>query len=239
MNARTTARRSAAGVLALLATVAATSDAEHRNGTSTSRSSPSRRRTSRLRPTTPSRWHVWAGEQHGAEHVDGDERLCGCSASGSAVTVVYVGRGRVVRADNVAHAWSTCVGCSSSAVSVQVVVLRRAGTLHAANRAFAANVACEGCTTSAVAYQLVVVAPRRGVVRPPCPRRARPDGPATRRRSRPQARRYAARRPRRRSASGSPSSRRRPRRRSGGSRPSTRRRLLRRSGLTTRATMVR
>lgn len=84
----------------------------------------------------------------------------GCTAVSVAVTVAYGTGSGTAALDNVAHAWSTCAGCSSRTVSVQVVVLRRAGAVRAANRAFAANIACTGCTTTAVAYQVVVVSPR-------------------------------------------------------------------------------
>lgn len=160
MNARTTARRWAAGALALVATVATTSFSEHRvrdfDVTVVAVATPAE-------PTaTDGALEVarLAGRRSTVQSTSTATSDCaGCSASGSAVTVVYVSGARALRADNVAHAWSTCVGCTSRAVSVQIVVLRRVGTIHAANRAFAANVACEGCTTSAVAYQLVVVAP--------------------------------------------------------------------------------
>jgi hypothetical protein len=84
----------------------------------------------------------------------------GCDATGVAVTVAYVDGSRGGRMDNVAHAWSSCTDCTSRTVSVQVVVMRRAGPVQANNRAFAANVACTGCTTTAVAYQLVVAGAR-------------------------------------------------------------------------------
>jgi hypothetical protein len=82
-----------------------------------------------------------------------------CVATSSAVTVSYVKVDRTARADNVAQAWSSCAGCESHAVSVQVVVLRRAASVRADNRALAANAGCSECSTSAVAYQLVVVSP--------------------------------------------------------------------------------
>ena len=83
----------------------------------------------------------------------------GCTSTASAVTVTYVSGARTTRADNVAAAWSTCVGCASRTASVQVVVLRRPTDLHATNRALALNASCDGCTTTSVAYQLVVLAP--------------------------------------------------------------------------------
>ena len=83
----------------------------------------------------------------------------GCVATSSAVTVTYAKADGTARADNVAHAWSSCVGCESRTVSVQVVVLTRAATLRANNRSLAANIACVECTSTAAAYQLVVVSP--------------------------------------------------------------------------------
>lgn len=62
-----------------------------------------------------------------------------------------------VGAHNVAYAESTCTGCTSAAVSVQIVLSGRgAESLHADNRAVALNVNCTGCTTTAVALQFVV-----------------------------------------------------------------------------------
>jgi hypothetical protein len=73
------------------------------------------------------------------------------------VQVVYAD-GPEVSADNVAAAWSSqCVGCTSSSVAVQVVLLGRKATgVTVANRALALNAACEGCTTNALAVQFVI-----------------------------------------------------------------------------------
>ncbi len=160
MNARTTAVRSAVGALALIATTVATSHSEHRardlDVTVVAVATPHEP------SATDEALEVarLGGRSSSVQSSSTATSDCeGCRATGSAVTVAYVSGANWARADNVAHAWSTCVGCTSGTVSVQVVVLRHAGTVHATNRAFAANVACEGCTTSAEAYQLVVVAP--------------------------------------------------------------------------------
>ena len=58
-------------------------------------------------------------------------------------------------------AWSQCVGCRATALSVQVVILRSPYTVRANNRALAVNAACESCLTSAAAFQIVVVGGRR------------------------------------------------------------------------------
>jgi hypothetical protein len=160
VNAAAAVRRSAAGLLAVLATVSATEHSEHREraldvaviaiaSTAQPQASDDAVEVARLggRATTV--------QSDAVATSDCD----GCDATASAVTVTYVDGARSARVDNVAHAWSSCVGCGATSVSVQVVVLRRALDLHANNRAFAANVACDGCTTTAVAYQLVVVAP--------------------------------------------------------------------------------
>ena len=84
-----------------------------------------------------------------------------CSATATALHIVYLDRPTDATLDNVTVAWSHCVGCSSIAVSVQVVVLRRPQTVRANNRALAVNAVCDGCLTAAAAYQLVVVGDRR------------------------------------------------------------------------------
>ncbi len=160
MSARTAALRSAVGALALMATMGATWHSEHRVGdldvTAVAVATPAEP-SATDEALEVARLGGRSGTVQSSSTATSDCE--GCSATGSAVTVVYANGRGATRADNVAHAWSTCVGCTSGTVSVQVVVLRHAGTLYATNRAFAANVACEGCTTSAEAYQLVVVAP--------------------------------------------------------------------------------
>jgi hypothetical protein len=84
-----------------------------------------------------------------------------CSATATALHIVYLDRPTNATLDNVSVAWSHCVGCSSIAVSVQVVVLRRPQTVLANNRALAVNALCDSCQTASAAYQLVVVGDRR------------------------------------------------------------------------------
>jgi hypothetical protein len=84
-----------------------------------------------------------------------------CSATATALHIVYLDRPSDATLDNVAVAWSLCTGCSSTTVSVQVVVLRKPQSVRANNHALAVNAACDGCQTAAAAYQLVVVGDRR------------------------------------------------------------------------------
>jgi hypothetical protein len=85
----------------------------------------------------------------------------GCTADSSALHIVHLDRPAEATLDNVGVAWSQCVGCRSTALSVQVVVLRSPQTVRANNRALAVNAACESCLTSALAFQIVVVGGRR------------------------------------------------------------------------------
>ena len=80
----------------------------------------------------------------------------GCNAT-STVFQVADFRGNGAAADNTAAAWSSCVGCASSAVSVQLVIARDAVPLVVNNRALALNVECEECITTAAAIQFVIV----------------------------------------------------------------------------------
>lgn len=80
----------------------------------------------------------------------------GCTAQSTVFQVIYIdGRGGAA-ADNVASAWSSCVGCASSAVSVQLVVSRRVQPLVVNNRSLAVNADCVECSTSAAAIQFVL-----------------------------------------------------------------------------------
>ncbi len=83
-----------------------------------------------------------------------------CTADSTALHIVYLDRATDATLDNVGVAWSQCSGCRSTALSVQVVVLRSARLLRANNRALAVNAACDGCVTAAAAFQLVVVGGR-------------------------------------------------------------------------------
>ncbi|MGO4384233.1 hypothetical protein [Specibacter sp. RAF43] len=79
----------------------------------------------------------------------------GCSGVSTTFQVVYFD-GRAASADNSAAAWSSCAGCASSAVSVQLVVARRATQLTMNNRALALNADCTGCATTSAAIQFVI-----------------------------------------------------------------------------------
>lgn len=79
----------------------------------------------------------------------------GCSGVATTFQVVYFD-GRKASADNSAAAWSSCAGCASSAVSVQLVVARKATQLTVNNRALALNVNCTECTTTSAAIQFVI-----------------------------------------------------------------------------------
>jgi hypothetical protein len=83
----------------------------------------------------------------------------GCAGESTTLQVVYAGRARRARLDNVATAWAQgCVRCTGTALSVQVVVLRGGPTTVPNNRALSVTAACEGCRTSALAFQVVLVA---------------------------------------------------------------------------------
>jgi hypothetical protein len=71
---------------------------------------------------------------------------------------VYAARARRARLDNVADAWAQgCTRCASTALSVQVVVLRGRPDAVPNNRAVALNAACDTCRASALAFQVVLV----------------------------------------------------------------------------------
>lgn len=86
----------------------------------------------------------------------------GCSGSATTLQVVYFDGAGTVSADNVANAVSQCPECGtgpvSAAVSVQVVIARRADQLVVNNSSLALNATCVGgCRTSAAAVQFVLV----------------------------------------------------------------------------------
>lgn len=86
----------------------------------------------------------------------------GCHGHSVALHTVFLANPRTAVARNVATAWSSCSTCEASALSVQIVVLRRSFAVKAVNRALASNVACESCRTSAAAYQLVLLSDTGG-----------------------------------------------------------------------------
>jgi hypothetical protein len=113
------------------------------------------------RAVTVGRLHGWgAGSQ--TESTAGATADCdGCSATATALTVVYGSAVRSVRADNLATSTtSSCTDCGTVSVSLQLVLLRRAGSIEANNRATALNAACTSCRASSAAYQTVIVDPR-------------------------------------------------------------------------------
>lgn len=85
----------------------------------------------------------------------------GCSGEATTLQIVYFDGSGPVTADNVANAISQCPNCSppvtASAVSIQVVIARKADQLVVNNRAFALNLQCDGCQTSSTALQFVLV----------------------------------------------------------------------------------
>ncbi len=83
----------------------------------------------------------------------------GCEAVATTLAILYADGRRNGGFDNVATAWNSCTNCSARTVSVQVVVLRKAGPVTVNNRALALNAGCDTCQASAAAYQLVVGAP--------------------------------------------------------------------------------
>lgn len=85
----------------------------------------------------------------------------GCVGESTALHVIHVPRAHRARLDNVATAWAQeCQECTSTALSVQVVVLRGHPTVVPNNRALSLTAACAGCRTSALAFQVVLVADR-------------------------------------------------------------------------------
>ena len=85
----------------------------------------------------------------------------GCAGESIALQVLYLPRATQADLDNAAErpGPASASSATSTALSVQVVVLREWSRLVPNNRAMAVNAACEGCRTAAAAFQLVVVAP--------------------------------------------------------------------------------
>jgi hypothetical protein len=80
----------------------------------------------------------------------------GCAGQSTVFQVVYFNGTGAANADNTAAAWSSCADCVSSAVSVQLVVARRAQPLTVNNRAVALNTNCTQCKTTSAAIQFVI-----------------------------------------------------------------------------------
>ncbi|HEY9291018.1 MAG TPA: hypothetical protein VIP98_07055 [Microlunatus sp.] len=85
----------------------------------------------------------------------------GCNANAEAVHLITVDWGRTVHSDNVAEAQATGASADADALSIQVVLARRARTVVANNHASASTVNCTGCNSAALAVQVVIVGARR------------------------------------------------------------------------------
>lgn len=83
-----------------------------------------------------------------------------CSADARALQILYLDGESGSTVDNVATAWSRCVGCRATALAVQVVVVRGHPRIKANNRALALNTGCRRCHTAAAAFQVVVASER-------------------------------------------------------------------------------
>ena len=86
-------------------------------------------------------------------------------SAATSLGIVYANGIGVTQLDNLAG--STTVGragCRSAALSVQVVVVRRPGSIIANNRAVAVDAECVECHSSALAYQFVAVVPKGGTL---------------------------------------------------------------------------
>jgi hypothetical protein len=90
----------------------------------------------------------------------GTATCTGCTAQGTALQVLHVGRGRRAGLHNTATAWTQeCRDCAATTLSVQVALLRGVRRVVATNRALALTAACESCRATTAAYQLVVAVP--------------------------------------------------------------------------------
>ena len=90
---------------------------------------------------------------------------CDAGLAATSLGIVYANGIGVTQLDNLAG--STTVGragCRSAALSVQVVVVRRPGSIIANNRAVAVDAECVECHSSALAYQFVAVVPKGGTL---------------------------------------------------------------------------
>jgi hypothetical protein len=114
--------------------------------------------------------HVWSNNAKATAVAAVSTTCDGCDGQATTLQVVYFdGRGPVA-ADNLSNAVSQCHLCpgpvASSAVSVQVVLVKQSNQLTVNNSAFALNLDCgtatvEGqppaCTTTSMALQFVLV----------------------------------------------------------------------------------
>jgi hypothetical protein len=115
-----------------------------------------------VQSTTKSLLRAGASNTKATAVAAGSTECEGCSGTATTLQVVYFDGSGTVSADNVANAISLCPKCTTgpvtAAVSVQVVIARRADQLVVNNRAFAANASCDGgCESNAAAVQFVLV----------------------------------------------------------------------------------
>ncbi|WP_168207499.1 hypothetical protein [Microlunatus elymi] len=85
----------------------------------------------------------------------------GCNAAAETVHLITVDWSRTVQSDNVAESQATGADANASALSIQVVLARRAKTVVVNNHASASTVNCTGCNSAAMAIQVVIVGARR------------------------------------------------------------------------------
>ncbi|CUR58353.1 exported hypothetical protein [metagenome] len=164
MNPRRVVLPAVAAAVVLVATIGGSSPAAHPDGRTGGGDLLSSAHPSGAMPTVVDRAYEGRGWLRGAD-VSADaaaitSSTCdGCAGESTTLQVVYAGRARRARLDNVATAWAQeCVRCTGTALSVQVVVLRGRPTTVPSNRALSVTAACEGCRTTALAFQVVLVA---------------------------------------------------------------------------------
>ena len=150
------------GALALVAVVGGASPAAHRDPTTGSLDLLSSAHASAVQPSVSEAAFdvVWtrSGDTEADTAALASSTCDGCVAESTALHVVHAARARRARLDNVADAWAQgCARCASTALSVQVVVLRGRPVAVPTNRAVALNAACDTCRTSALAFQVVLV----------------------------------------------------------------------------------
>ncbi|KQV77416.1 hypothetical protein ASC64_00765 [Nocardioides sp. Root122] len=164
MNPRSVVLAAVTTAVVLVATIGGSSPAAHPDGRIGAVDLLSSAHPSVAVPTVVDRAYEGRGWLRGTD-VSADaaaitSATCdGCAGESTTLQVVYAGRARLARLDNVATAWAQgCVRCTGTALSVQVVVLRGRPTTVPDNRALSVTAACEGCRTSALAFQVVLVA---------------------------------------------------------------------------------
>ena len=138
---------------------------------------PARRRPRAQRPRPDRQRPPLVGQSHGrrtaavrrvrwpavprvkADTVATSSTTCdGCAGESTALHVVYLPRAGRPPRQRRRPPGPRSAGCTSTALSVQVVVLRGPPVAVPNNRALALNAACTSCRTSALAFQVVLVA---------------------------------------------------------------------------------